>query len=354
MSSNSSEDSFKSIQSVGRLGLINEINNFDGYTDASVIRGIGDDAAVIEKTEQQVVLLTSETFTEGVDFDLTYHPLQHLGYKVVSTTISDVYAMNGTPTAILVNIAMPNKISVDMVKTIYQGMYSAGKDFEVQIVGGDLTASHQTLGISVTAYGEAEKERLTYRSGARMDDAICITGDLGGAMAGLRILMREKKHWEENPEQGFQPDLSDYEYVVKRQLVPAARRDFVESILEHDIRPHAMIDITQGLISEIYQLMEASKVGAYLYQAALPIIPDTRTVADEMKEDVDKYAMYGGEDLELVFTLPEEKVEELAEHFKDFVVIGRITDQEDGLCMQTSEGEVMVFEQDEQGNPSPE
>ncbi|WP_138430167.1 thiamine-phosphate kinase [Fodinibius saliphilus] len=337
------DDSFRTIQSLGRTELIDELMEYADFEHPSVKMGYGDDAAVLHG-ESEYKLTTSETFLEGVNFDLTYVPLHHLGYKIATAAVSDIYAMNGTPEVVLVDLAVPNKLSVDMLKEIYRGIGAASKEYEFQIVGGDLTASHNILSTSVSCYGSVSKENIIYRKGAQVGDAICVTGDLGGAIAGLRILMREKKFWQEQEEQtSFQPDLDDYEYVVKRQLVPAARNDFIEKINELDMKPTSMIDITQGLVNELQHLTAASDIGAYVYQAAFPIALDTRTVADEMREEVDRYALYGGEDYELMFTLPEEKVEDLAEEFQDFVVIGKITEKEEGLCMQQAEGGVVTF-----------
>lgn len=340
-----SDDSFRTIQSIGRTQLIDELMEHENFKHPSVEMGYGDDSAVID-TQENFKLLNSETFLEGINFDLTYFPLHHLGYKLATAAVSDIYAMNGKPEALLVDLAVPNKLSVDMLKEIYRGIGKASEDYEFQIVGGDLNASHKILSTSVTCYGSVDKDNIIYRRGAKPGDAICITGDLGGAIAGLRILMREKKFWEDQEEQtSFQPDLEDYEYVVRRQLVPVARQDFIDKIKELNIKPTSMIDITQGLASELQHLCEASHMGAYIYQAALPIALDTRTVADEMKEDVDKYALYGGEDYEIMFTIPEEDVEKLADDFSDFVVIGKITDKEEGIKMQQAEGGVVSFDE---------
>ena len=338
-------DSFRTIESIGRFRLIEELKDDSSYRSDQLIKGIGDDAAVLKQTQNRVGLLTSESFLEGINFDLTYTPLHHLGYKMVTAAVSDIYAMNGRPDVVLVNLALPNKLSVEMVRQIYKGIHAAGRDYGSELAGGDLTASHRLLSISVTGYGTAEKEKLVYRAGAKLDDAICITGDLGGAIAGLRILMREKKHWEEHGQEQFQPDLGDYEYVVQRQLVPQARQDFIDALDKYDALPTAMTDLTQGLVSDLHQLAEASKVGAYIYQAALPIAIETRQVADEMQEDVDKYALYGGEDFEMLFTLPEEDLERLADQFEDFVVIGKVVDRQEGVKMQNQEGEVISFEE---------
>lgn len=335
---------FRSIQSIGRVELIKELTEGSGVQHDHVIKGVGDDAAVIAKNGEECTLLTSETFMEGVDFDLTYMPLHHLGYKTISTTVSDIYAMKGYPEVALVNLAVPNKLSVDMLKQIYKGIYAAGEDYNVQLVGGDLTAAHQTLSISISCTGAVNRDQVTFRNGARKGDAICLTGDVGGAIAGLRILMREKEFWQDSDEESFQPELEGYEYVVKRQLLPSARKDLIDRFYEHDITPHSMIDITQGLVSELKQLSEASGFGAQIYQAALPIALETRTVADEMKEDVDKYALYGGEDLELLFTMPEKTLNQFSEVLEDVTVIGKITGAEEGLRMQTAEGDMVQFE----------
>ncbi len=338
------DQEFKSIQSVGREGLIKQITDYDSHTNQSTIKGIGDDAAVLKTDGKTHSLITSDTFVEGVHFDITYTPLHHLGYKVVSTAISDIYAMNGKPTSVLINIAVPNRQSTQMIDDLYKGIYSAGFDYEVEVVGGDITANHSNMVITVTAYGEVDGKVVTYRSGAKQGDAICVTGDLGAAIAGLRILMREKKFWEEHGNEGSQPDLSEYEFVVKRQLVPAARKNLIDSLNEHGIVPTSMIDVTQGLVHEVSQIANASDLGAYLYQAAIPVAVETRHVADEMEEDVDRYALFGGEDLEIVFTLPEEEVEKFVEQFKDFSVIGRMVPKEDGMKMQTAEGDVISFD----------
>ncbi len=311
-----------------------------------VRRGVGDDAAVLSPGDGRLTLWTSETFMEGVDFDLVYTPLHHLGYKLAVTVISDIYAMNGKPETLLVNLALPNKLSVDMVKEIYRGIHACGEEHNFQVVGGDLTASHRILAVSISCQGSVSEERITYRKGAAEGDAICVTGDLGGAIAGLRVLMREKKHWEETEQQQFQPDLDEYEYVVSRQLVPVARKDFIEALEEQSVIPSSMIDVSQGLVSELGHLTEESATGALIYQAALPIALETRRVADEMKEDVDKYGLYGGEDLEMLFTLSEEQVEDFAGEFSDITVIGKISSDFEGPVMQTGEGEMVQFREE--------
>ena len=335
---------FKTIDSVGRDKLLSQIKNYDSFKNSNTVLGIGDDAAVIKSSKGEFTLLSSDTYVEGVHFDLTYTPLHHLGYKIVSAAISDILAMNGTPTSILVNLAVPNRQSAQMIIDLYEGIYAAGNHYEVEVVGGDLTANHTNIVITVSSYGTVKEQDITYRSGAEVNDAICVTGDLGSALAGLRILTREKKYWQEHGNENLQPDLSGYEFVVKRQLVPNARLDVISILKQRSVVPSSMIDITQGVVHEVTELAKASKTGVYLYQAALPIANETRDVANEMEEDVDRYALFGGEDLELMFTLPEKDVEELIQHFNDFAVIGRMVPEDEGYFMQTAEGDVLSFD----------
>lgn len=337
-------EEFKTIQSIGRKGLLNELVKFTGSKQSSTKLGIGDDTAVLTEADGSLTLLTTDTFVEGVDFDPSYTPFTHFGYKMVSSSVSDIYAMNGKPSSLVVSLALPNRMSVQMVKDLYTGIDNACKKHDLEVVGGDLTGNHNHAVITVSVYGKADPDKVTYRKGANIGDAICVTGDVGGAIAGLRILMREKQFWQQHGDQAAQPDLEDYKYVVKRQLMPEARKDLIEAMDSQSIIPTSMIDITQGIVNEVTEICEASDLGAYLYQAALPIAIETRHVADEMEEDVDRYALFGGEDLELLFTLSEVQVEKFIEHFKDFAVIGRLTPKDEGLNMQTAEGAVVSFD----------
>jgi thiamine-monophosphate kinase len=334
---------FRTIQSTGYNELISKLTEGQKVEHSSVMTAAGDDAAVIEEQDKSLFLISSEIFTEGVNFDLTYSPLQHLGYKIVSSAVSDIYAMNGIPQNGLLNIAIPNKISAGILKKLYRGIFEAGKIYDLQIVGGDLNASRATMNISITVTGKTNEKNITYRSVAREGDAICVTGDLGAATAGLRILMREKQIWKDldDKQSNFQPDLDDYEYVVKRQLLPSARNDIISSFHEHNIIPHAMIDITKGTINEFKELAIASGVGGRIYQSALPIAVETRAVADEMSEPVDQYACYGGEDLELLFTIAQTEIDTVTEKFDKFNVIGEILPSREGLSMKTNSGELI-------------
>lgn len=338
------KNQFQQIQDIGFKSLIKKLSRYSGAEKSELVKGIGDDAAVLGKNSTHKTIISSEIFLEGVHFDLTYHPFKHLGYKIVTAGVSDIYAMNGTPSHLLVDVALPNAYSVQMVEELYEGIDAACKDYGVSLVGGDTTASHQMLALSVTAAGEAVNNIITYRNGAKNSDAICVTGDLGAALAGLRILMREKNEWKEKEENYFQPDLEPYEYVVSRQLVPAARKDFIEVIGKNKILPTSMIDITQGLIPDLSSLAVSSNLGAELYSPAIPISVETRNVADEMKEDVDKYAYYGGEDYEFLFTLNKDSVEELNKVFDDFTIIGKMTNEFSQIKINTGEDETIEFD----------
>ena len=335
---------FITIQSIGREGLLKEISSFKGAVKSNTVLGIGDDAAVIEEKDKTLTLLSTDTFAEGVDFDPSYTPLTHFGHKIVASAISDIYAMNGTPHSILVNLALPNRMSVQMVKNLYEGIESACQKYDLELIGGDLTGNHSNAVFSVSVYGRTSEQLVTYRSGAKVGDAICVSGDVGAAIAGLRILMREKDFWQNQGNDAVQPDLQDYKFVVQRQLMPNARKDVIEELNKHNIKPSSIIDISKGIISEVTEICNSSNIGVHLYQATLPIAVETRQVADEMEEDVNRYALFGGEDLELLFTLSEQQVKKLVEHFKDFTVLGQITTKEEGMVMQTADGELLNFD----------
>ncbi len=335
---------FTSIQALGRQKLLEKISAYKGEVQDSTLIGLGDDASVIREKDGSLTLLSTDTFVEGVDFDPVYTPFTLFGYKIISASVSDIYSMNGTPSSALINLALPNRMSVQMVEDLYTGIDNACKNYGIEVVGGDLTGNHQNAVISVTIYGKAEENKVVSRSGAKAGDAICVTGDVGAALAGLRILMREKQFWEQQENEAIQPDLGDYRFVVQRQLMPGARKDLIQELAAQEVVPTSMIDITKGVISEVTELCMASDLGAHIYQAALPIAIETRKVADEMEEDVDRYALFGGEDLELMFTLSEQQVEAFAEYFKDFAVIGRMIPKEEGLNIQSAEGEIISFD----------
>lgn len=336
---------FQQIKDLGFSSLIDKFKNYTGESRKEIIKGIGDDASLYKEAEGNVTATSSEIYLEGIHFDVTYTPLHHLGYKVVTGAVSDIYAMNSKPVQLLVDIAIPNKYSVQMIEQLYQGIDKACQDYHIQLTGGDSTASHQILAISVTALGTGSEKDVIYRSGANHDDVICVTGDLGSAIAGLRILMREKKEWQEkNGGDQFQPDLEPYEYVVQRQLVPIARRDFIDILAKWDEKPSSMIDLTQGLMADLKEIAKQSGLGAEIFSPAVPIALETRNVADEMKEDVDKYAFYGGEDFEMLFTLREDQVEKLKSEFDDFSVIGKMSNEFNQLRINTGEDRTIEFD----------
>ncbi len=326
-----------------RSGLLRRIAASSTWRSDEVFKGIGDDAAVLKKDGSTYILISSETLVEGVEFDLTFLPFHQLGAKAVSAAVSDICAMNGKPEAILVNLGVPNRVTSEMIGELYKGISMACTDYQCQLAGGDLTGSHHAFIVTVTVYGLADKKSIVFNSGAKKDQAICVTGDLGGALAGLKVLLREKKHWEETGDTAMQPDLSEYDFVVKKQLIPMARKDIVTAFRQHNVIPSAMTDVSKGLLPDLKRILAGSGCGAYIYQAALPVDLQTRKVADEMKEEVDLYALYGGEDYELLFTLDQEKVDQLAENCRDFTIIGKITDKKGVVEMQTDLGEIAEF-----------
>lgn len=338
------EESFQQIQEIGFPALIKKIKGYEGAVRKEIVSGIGDDAAVFSASGNDLLTTSSEIFLEGVHFDLTYSPLQHLGYKLTTAAVSDLYAMNSNPVQLLVNIAIPNKISVQMIEQFFNGVDTACKDYNIQLSGGDTTASHQILAISMTAIGSAAKEDIIYRKGAKDSDLICVSGDLGSALAGLRVLMREKLDWQQSESDYFQPDLSEYEYVVKRQLMPQARKDVVEAFKISKVKPTSMIDLSQGLLADLKSILSLSGIGAEIYSPAVPISLETRKIADEMKEDVDKYAFYGGEDYEMLFTMNEKDAGKLRDIFNDFTVIGNLISGQEKLFLNTGEGETVEMD----------
>jgi thiamine-monophosphate kinase len=337
-------NNFQQIKELGFSSLIEKFTNYTGEQRQEIEKGIGDDASLYKEREGYLTSTSTEIFLEGIHFDVTYTPLHHLGYKLITAAVSDIYAMNSEPIQVLVSLAVPNKYSVQMIEQLYKGIDQACSDYHIQLTGGDTTASHQILAVSVTVLGSSKKENIILRSGANDKDVICVTGDLGSAIAGLRILMREKKEWQQQESEQFQPELEPYEYVVQRQLVPEARQDFVHVLSNWEDKPSSMIDVTQGLIADLKQIAKNSGLGAEIYSPAVPIALETRTVADEMKEDVDKYAFYGGEDYEMLFTLKESQVEKLKAEFEDFSVIGKMSNEFNELRINTGEDSTIQFD----------
>ncbi len=321
---------------LGEFGLIKHLTQHIELYQPSTIKGVGDDAAVINYEDLQTVIST-DILIEGVHFDLTYVPLRHLGYKSVIVNLSDVYAMNAHPKQILVSIALSNRFKLEAIEELYSGMLAACKKYKVDLVGGDTTASLSGLVISITAIGGVKKEDITYRNGAKESNLLCVSGDLGGAYMGLQILEREKSVFKENPK--LQPDLEGKDYLLERQLKPEARKDIIETLHSIGIKPTAMIDVSDGLSSEILHLCSQSDVGVELYEEKIPIDSLTYETAREFNLDPTLCALSGGEDYELLFTVDINEYEKL-KNSMDITIIGHITDKAKGCNMISKSGTV--------------
>ncbi|GAA4344331.1 thiamine-phosphate kinase [Flaviaesturariibacter amylovorans] len=322
------------VGSLGEFGLIEHLTKNIEFQNASSLLGVGDDAAVIDHYGKQTVL-TNDLLIEGVHFDLMYTPLRHLGYKTVAVNVSDIYAMNATPTQILIGIAFSNRFSVEALDEFYEGVYAACARYGVDLIGGDTTSSQKGFIISCTAIGEVAPDQYVQRSGARKGDLLCVSGDLGAAYLGLLLMEREKKIYLENPQ--IQPDLEGEKYIVGRLLKPEARKDIVEFFATAGIRPTAMVDVSDGLSSEVLHLCKQSGVGAVLYEDKLPIHDDTRQAAFKFNSEATACALSGGEDYELLFTIPQDDYEKIG-NMNDISVIGYITDAEAGAHIVTKGG----------------
>ena len=324
------------ISQLGELGLIEHLTKNIQLHHSSTVKGVGDDAAVLDHNGYQTVI-TTDLLVEGVHFDLTYVPLKHLGFKSIVVNLSDVYAMNAEPKQVTVSFALSNRFSLEAVEELYAGMLLACEKYKVDLVGGDTTSSTGGLMISITAIGTAKKEELVYRNGAVEKNLLCVSGDLGGAYMGLQILEREKSVFTENP--GIQPDLSGKDYILERQLKPEARRDIIALLKQLEIKPTSMIDISDGLSSEILHLCAQSDVGIELYEEKIPIDPQTFETAREFNLDPTLCALSGGEDYELLFTIDMKEYDKI-KNLPDFTVIGHITNKEKGRLMVAKDGSV--------------
>jgi thiamine-monophosphate kinase len=312
------------IATLGEFGLIEHLTKNFEIQNASTVVSIGDDAAVIDHLGNQTVI-TTDLLIEDIHFDLSYTPLKHLGYKSVVVNVSDVYAMNATPTQITVSIALSNRISLEAITEFYEGVYAACEKYGVDLVGGDTTSSQKGFIISVTAIGEAKENKIVKRSGAQVGDLICVSGDLGAAFLGLTLLEREKRIFLESP--GVQPDLENEKYVIGRLLKPEARKDIIDFLESNDIIPTSMIDVSDGVSSELLHICKQSGVGCIIYEEKLPIAEDTRNAAYKFKIDPTACALSGGEDYELLFTIKQDEYEKLTLN-EQISVIGYITEIE--------------------------
>jgi|SRR5690606_34545246 len=324
------------LERLGEFGLIDHITQAVELKEKSTIKGIGDDAAVLEFSGKQL-LVSTDMLLEGIHFDLRYVPLKHLGYKAVQVNLSDIYAMNGIASQITFSIGLSSKFPLEAVEELYAGALLACRKYGVDLIGGDTSASAQGLVISVTSIGYAAPEDIVFRSGAQIGDLVCVSGDLGGAYVGLQLLEREKRIFLENP--NIQPDLEGKDYIVERQLKPEARRDIIELLPSLGVRPTAMIDISDGLASEILHICKASDKGCKLYEEKIPIDPMTYETAREFGLDPTVCALSGGEDYELLFTIRQEDYEKVRNH-PDISVIGHITDSAEGCELISRSGNV--------------
>lgn len=322
------------IASLGEFGLIEHLTKNFEIQNASTILSIGDDAAVIDHFGKQTVV-TSDMLVEGIHFDLMYTPLKHLGYKSVIVNLSDVYAMNAVPTHITLNIAFSNRFSVEALDEFYEGVFAACEKYNVDLIGGDTSSSQKGFIISVTAIGEVAPEKVVKRSGAKPGDLICVSGDLGAAFLGLTLLEREKKIYLEHPE--IQPDLEDEHYIVGRLLKPEARREVIEFFEKEGIQPSSMMDVSDGLSSEVLHICKQSNVGCILYEDKIPVDEQAKQYAYKLQLDPTACALSGGEDYELVFTIPQVEYEKIVLNEK-ISVIGYITDIQEGVNIKTKGG----------------
>lgn len=323
------------IASLGEFGLIDHLTKDAKIKNTSTIKGVGDDAAVLRYADKET-LVTTDLLLEGIHFDLTYCPLKHLGYKAAVVNFSDIYAMNGTPRQITVSIGVSKRFTVEHIEELYAGIKLACEIYGVDMVGGDTSASVTGLIISITCMGEAEKGEVVYRSGARDTDLICVSGDLGAAYMGLQLLERERTVSKQDGED-FRPAFEGKEYILERQLKPEARRDVVEELRSIGVRPTAMMDVSDGLSSELLHICKVSNVGCRIYEERIPIDYQTACMAEEFGMNLVTAALNGGEDYELLFTVPLVDHEKVAA-MKTAKIIGRITRPELGACMESRDG----------------
>ena len=328
------------ISNLGEFKLIELLTKDFSISAKSSIKGVGDDAAVLELYNEQTVV-TSDLLIEGVHFDLTYVPLKHLGYKAVMVNLSDIYAMNATPRQITVSIAVSNRFPLEALEELYLGIGLACKNYKIDLIGGDTSSSTKGLIISITAIGQAKKEKITYRSGAKPNDLLVVSGDIGAAYMGLQVLEREKSVFKVNPNN--QPDIAQYSYCIERQLKPEARKDVIELLDELEIKPNAMIDVSDGLSSEIFHLCKASGVGCNIYEDKLPADPTTKSIAEEFKINSTTAILNGGEDYELLMAIKTDDFNKIKSH-PLLTPIGHFTSQKEICSMITGLGQSIKIE----------
>jgi thiamine-monophosphate kinase len=325
------------VSELGEFGLIEKLTEVIQVSQKTTVKGVGDDAAVLKYPSGKAIVVSTDAYVEGVHFDMMYTPLQHLGYKCITGSISDIYAMNAIAAQVTVSIAMSSRFTVEAVEELYRGMAAACRQYNIDLVGGDTTSSRSGLVINVTAIGYAEPDKIIYRSGAKAGDLICVTGDLGGAYIGLQILEREKRVFAEQPD--MQPELAGNEYVLKRQLRPEARKDIIELFENLDLMPTSMIDISDGLASETLHLCRQSKIGCRLFEEKIPLDQVTYDTALKFNIDPVLCALSGGEDYELLFTIKATDYPKV-QNLPDFSVIGVMEEENTGCHLITKSGAI--------------
>lgn len=328
------------LEKLGEFGLIKHITRYFPIRHSSTVKGVGDDAAVLSVEEGSHIIVTTDMLVEGVHFDLMYVPLKHLGYKSIVVNLSDVFAMNALPKQVTVSIAVSNRFSLEAIEELYAGIKKACEWYDVDLVGGDTTSSKSGLVISVTAIGYARPEKIVTRSGARVNDLIVVSGDLGGAYLGLQVLEREKEVFRSAP--GAQPNLTGYDYILEKQLKPEARKDIIALLQQLNVQPTSMIDISDGLASELFHIADQSFVGCDIYEEKIPVAPETIAAAKEFNLDYTTAALNGGEEYELLFTVKQSDFEKIKGN-PNFSIIGHITEENSGCRMITRAGETIAL-----------
>jgi len=330
------------LESLGEFGLIKHLTKSIQLKNKSSIKGVGDDAAVLDFGKKKA-LVTTDILLEGIHFDLTYMPLRHLGYKAAMVNFSDICAMNGKPTQILITIGVSKRFTLEQIEEIYAGIYMACDQYKVDVIGGDTTSSLTGLTLSITCLGEVDATKIVYRNGAKVNDLICVTGDLGAAYMGLQLLEREKLVFQGQKDPDFQPDFAGKEYILERQLKPEARKDIIEILAKAKIVPTSMMDISDGLSSELLHICTQSGVGCRVYEEKLPIDYVTATMCEEFNMNLTTAALNGGEDYELLFTVPL-ALHDTVKELDNVHIIGHITDAADGLALVTRDNQEFTIQ----------
>lgn len=323
------------INELGEFGLIEHLTKPFSTKNRSTLKTVGDDAAVIQN-DNFLTVVSTDMLVEGIHFDLAYTPLRYLGYKSVVVNLSDIYAMNAQPKQITVSLALSNRFSVEALEELYKGIQEACELYQVDLVGGDTTSSPRGLYISVTAIGQGEAEKISYRNGAKVGDLLCITGNVGAAYLGLQILEREKQIFQQT---GAQPDFEEQQYLIERQLKPEARKDMIELFAKNKLIPTAMIDVSDGVASEIFHICKQSGVGAYIEESGVPIHPNAQEMAIKFGLDPITCALSGGEDYELLFAINPKDLDKV-KYLPDIYIMGEIVAPTDGIKLHTKGGQI--------------